>query len=60
MVSHMATFTIYWSGLAAAYVIGVGLSKLAAREACDRDWGLSKVLIDTSTAHQNRNYITNG
>lgn len=47
MVSHMATFTIYWSGLAAAYVIGVGLSKLAAREACDRDWGLSKLILAT-------------
>lgn len=43
MASVMATFTIYWCCIAAAYVVTLGLFKLATKEASDRDFGLLQV-----------------
>lgn len=39
----MATFTIYWCCITAAYVVILGLFKMATKEASDRDYGMLQV-----------------
>lgn len=50
MVSSLARFTMWWCCSAAAYVVVLGLFKLATKEACDKDYGLFQVRFEKMLA----------
>eukprot|EP00903_Cladosiphon_okamuranus_P009260 g8836.t1 len=47
MASSLARFTMWWCCSAAAYVVLLGLFKMATKEASDRDYGLFQLLLAT-------------